>query len=92
VELNRVREVKRFAVPQAQREGCLGSYKSFDSLFWELPCSCHPKQQILGSNQEEMMNRNWNFYGCTFQKDDLQGVRCTVHVAPTYLGYEKRFD
>uniref|UniRef100_A0A0A9DL68 Uncharacterized protein n=1 Tax=Arundo donax TaxID=35708 RepID=A0A0A9DL68_ARUDO len=33
VDLNKVREAKRFAVLQAQHEGCLGSYKSFDSLF-----------------------------------------------------------
>ncbi|XP_066314965.1 uncharacterized protein [Miscanthus floridulus] len=33
VDLNKLREAKRFAVLQAQREGCLGSYKSFDSLF-----------------------------------------------------------
>ncbi|OEL20033.1 hypothetical protein BAE44_0018947, partial [Dichanthelium oligosanthes] len=33
VDLNKVREAKRFAVLQAQREGCIGSYKSFDSLF-----------------------------------------------------------
>lgn len=33
VDLNKVREAKRFAVLEAQHEGCLGSYKSFDSLF-----------------------------------------------------------
>ncbi|KAL5226372.1 hypothetical protein ABZP36_014637 [Zizania latifolia] len=33
VDLDKVREAKRFAVFQAQHEGCLGSYKSFDSLF-----------------------------------------------------------
>ncbi|XP_044344793.1 uncharacterized protein [Triticum aestivum] len=33
VDLNKVREAKRFAVLQAQHEGCLGSFKSFDSLF-----------------------------------------------------------
>uniref|UniRef100_A0A0E0JII5 Plastocyanin-like domain-containing protein n=1 Tax=Oryza punctata TaxID=4537 RepID=A0A0E0JII5_ORYPU len=33
VDLNKVREAKRYAVFQAQREGCLGSYKSFDSSF-----------------------------------------------------------
>uniref|UniRef100_A0ACD5VS00 Uncharacterized protein n=1 Tax=Avena sativa TaxID=4498 RepID=A0ACD5VS00_AVESA len=33
VDLNEVREAKRFAVLQAQHEGCLGSFKSFDSLF-----------------------------------------------------------
>jgi hypothetical protein len=33
VDLNKVREAKRFAVLQAHHEGCLGSYKSFDSLF-----------------------------------------------------------
>ncbi|KAK8453639.1 hypothetical protein SEVIR_5G316500v4 [Setaria viridis] len=33
VDLNKVREAKRFVVLQAQHEGCLGSYKSFDSLF-----------------------------------------------------------
>jgi hypothetical protein len=33
VDLNKVGEAKRFAVLQAQHEGCLGSYKSFDSLF-----------------------------------------------------------
>uniref|UniRef100_A0A0E0DZ43 Phosphotransferase n=1 Tax=Oryza meridionalis TaxID=40149 RepID=A0A0E0DZ43_9ORYZ len=31
VDLNKVREAKRYAVFQAQHEGCLGSYKSFDS-------------------------------------------------------------
>ncbi|KAF7037585.1 hypothetical protein CFC21_047929 [Triticum aestivum] len=33
VDLNKVREAKIFAVLQAQHEGCLGSFKSFDSLF-----------------------------------------------------------
>jgi hypothetical protein len=33
VDLNKVREAKRYAVFQAQHEGCLGSYKSFDSSF-----------------------------------------------------------
>nr|CAB3474213.1 unnamed protein product [Digitaria exilis] len=33
IDLNKVRETKRFVVLQAQHEGCLGSYKSFDSLF-----------------------------------------------------------
>ncbi|KAL6845590.1 hypothetical protein ACP4OV_025085 [Aristida adscensionis] len=34
VDLDKVREAKRFAVVlQAQHEGCLGSYKSFDSLY-----------------------------------------------------------
>ena len=33
VDLNKLREAKRFAVLQAQHEGCLGSYESFDSLF-----------------------------------------------------------
>ncbi|XP_051225961.1 uncharacterized protein [Lolium perenne] len=33
VDLNKVIEAKRFAVFQAQHEGCLGSFKSFDSLF-----------------------------------------------------------
>uniref|UniRef100_A0A0A9GJ11 Uncharacterized protein n=1 Tax=Arundo donax TaxID=35708 RepID=A0A0A9GJ11_ARUDO len=33
VDLNKVREAKRFAVLQAQHEGCLGSYRSLDSLF-----------------------------------------------------------
>lgn len=33
VDINKVREAKRFAVLQAQHEGCLGSYKSFDSFF-----------------------------------------------------------
>ncbi|XP_062208584.1 uncharacterized protein LOC133910079 isoform X2 [Phragmites australis] len=33
VDLNKAREAKRFAVLQAQHEGYLGSYKSFDSLF-----------------------------------------------------------
>ncbi|XP_044977007.1 uncharacterized protein LOC123444379 [Hordeum vulgare subsp. vulgare] len=33
VDLNKIREAKQFAVLQAQHEGCLGSFKSFDSLF-----------------------------------------------------------
>ncbi|GJN17714.1 hypothetical protein PR202_gb04807 [Eleusine coracana subsp. coracana] len=33
VDLNKVSEAKRFAILQAQHEGCLGSYKSFDSHF-----------------------------------------------------------
>ncbi|XP_066382422.1 uncharacterized protein [Miscanthus floridulus] len=33
VDLNKLREARRFAVLQAQHEGCLGSYESFDSLF-----------------------------------------------------------
>uniref|UniRef100_A0A0D9YET0 Uncharacterized protein n=1 Tax=Oryza glumipatula TaxID=40148 RepID=A0A0D9YET0_9ORYZ len=33
VDLNKVREAKRYAVFQAQHEGFLGSYKSFDSSF-----------------------------------------------------------
>ncbi|KAG8055478.1 hypothetical protein GUJ93_ZPchr0001g29335 [Zizania palustris] len=42
VDLDKVREAKRFAVFQAQHEGCLGSYKSFDSLFgMNTGCSMH---------------------------------------------------
>ncbi|CAO2171410.1 unnamed protein product [Urochloa humidicola] len=37
VDLNKVREAKRFVVLQAQHEGCLGSYKSFDSLYYLIP-------------------------------------------------------
>ena len=33
VDLNKVRETKRLVILQAQHEGCLGSYKSFDSVF-----------------------------------------------------------
>jgi hypothetical protein len=33
VDLNKVREAKRLVILQAQHEGCLGSYKSFDSVF-----------------------------------------------------------
>jgi hypothetical protein len=33
MDLNKVGEAKKFAVLQAQHEGCLGSYKSFESLF-----------------------------------------------------------
>jgi len=33
VDLNKVREAKRRAILQAQHEGCLGSYRSFDSIF-----------------------------------------------------------
>jgi hypothetical protein len=47
VDLNKVIEAKRFAVLQAQHEGCLGSYKSFDSPFGNYLVSAIPSNDFF---------------------------------------------
>jgi hypothetical protein len=47
VDLNKVRETKRLVILQAQHEGCLGSYKSFDSVFGNYLVPVIPSNDIF---------------------------------------------
>jgi hypothetical protein len=71
MDLNKVGEAKKFAVLQAQHEGCLGSYKSFESLFGNYLVLVIPSNGLVEHSGRRDDQELQLVHACTFEKDDL---------------------